>query len=261
MVIFIIKDMEEFIMKKKILVTSLSLVLLLSLAGCNAPAKDTGADTGSDIASSESTTGDDTTAEKVTTTEAPQVPNLELTDGVVNGNRYENDSFGVAFTIPEGFEEDTASFKENPSLEADPNYNPDYYLADFFGFYPPSDTSQSGASVSVSYCELTPEEATKSTEEIVKDRLEYFNDPDCFTWQEYVAGDQTYYGILWTYYMEDTTDLSLYMQEIYIVRDNKVMNLCVTSTGLSSDDSYNISANSELVEQYTEAILNSLELY
>lgn len=252
-------------MKKKILVTSLSLVLLLSLAGCNAPAKDTGADTGSDIASSESTTGDDTTAEKVTTTEAPQVPNLELTDGVVNGNRYENDSFGVAFTIPEGFEEDTASFKENPSLEADPNYNPDYYLADFFGFYPPSDTSQSGASVSVSYCELTPEEATKSTEEIVKDRLEYFNDPDCFTWQEYVAGDQTYYGILWTYYMEDTTDLSLYMQEIYIVRDNKVMKLQVSSEGehvsISSGDSYNISANSELVEQYTEAILNSLELY
>lgn len=252
-------------MKKKLLVTSLSLVLLLSLAGCNAPAKDTGADTGSDIASSESTTGDDTTAEKVTTTEAPQVPNLELTDGVVNGNRYENDSFGVAFTIPEGFEEDTAYFKENSSVEDDPNCNPDYYLADFYGYYPSSDTSHSGAYVSVSYRELTPEEATKSTEEIVKDRLAYFNDSDCFTWQEYVAGDQTYYGILRTDYMEDTTDLSLYSQEIYIVRDNKVMNLRVLSVGLSGSSSYSgsfkISANSELVEQYTEAILNSLELY
>ena len=252
-------------MKKKLLVTSLSLVLLLSLAGCNAPAKDTGADTGSDIASSESTTGDDTTAEKVTTTEAPQVPNLELTDGVVNGNRYENDSFGVAFTIPEGFEDHTDSIKETPYLEADPNYNPDYCLTDFYGFYPSSDTSQSSVSVFVSYCELTPEEATKSTEEIVKDRLAYFNDSDCFTWQEYVAGDQTYYGILWTYYWEEITDLSQYMQEIYIVRDNKVMKLQVSSEGehvsISSGDSYNISANSELVEQYTEAILNSLELY
>lgn len=253
-------------MKKKILVTSLSLVLLLSLAGCNAPAKDTGADTGSDIASSESTTGDDTTAEKVTTTEAPQVPNLELTDGVVNGNRYENDSFGVAFTIPEGFEENTVSFKEAPSVEEDPNYNPDYYLADFFGYYPSSDITQSAVSVSVSYRELTPEEATKSTEEIVKDRLAYFNNSDCFTWQEYVAGDQTYYGILWTdYYMEDTTDLSQYIQKIYIVRDNKVMNLSVSSAGghisHSSGDSYYLSVNSELVEQYTEAILNSLELY
>lgn len=246
-------------MKKKILVTSLSLVLLLSLAGCNAPAKDTGADTGSDIASSDSTTGDDTTAEKVTTTEAPQVPNLELTDGVVNGNRYENDSFGVAFTIPEGFEEDTASFKEAPSVEEDPNYNPDYYLADFYGYYPSSDTSHSGASVSVSYRELTPKEATKSTEEIVKDRLAYFNDSDIFTWQEYVAGDQTYYGILWTNYREDTTDPYLYLQEIYIVRDNKVMNLCVSSSDISVSSS--TSANSELVEQYTEAILNSLELY
>lgn len=195
-------------MKKKILVTGLSLVLFLSLAGCNAPAKDTGADTGSDIASSESTTGDDTTAEKVTTTEAPQVPNLELTDGVVNGNRYENDSFGVAFTIPEGFEDHTASINETPPLEDDPNYNPDYYLADFFGYYPSSDTSQSNVYVSVSYLELTPEEATKSTEEIVKDRLAHFNDSDCFTWQEYVAGDQTYYGILWTYYMEEIADLS-----------------------------------------------------
>lgn len=258
MVIFIIKDMEEFIMKKKILVTSLSLVLLLSLAGCNAPAKDTGADTGSDIASSASTTGDDTTAEKVTTTEAPQVPNLELTDGVVNGNRYENDSFGVAFTIPEGFEDDTASFKEAPGFEADPNYNPDYYLADFCGYCPPSDTSQGAVYVSVSYCELTPKEATKSTEEIVKDRLAYINNSDCFTWQEYVAGDQTYYGILYTDYMEDTTDFSEYVQKIYIVRDNKVMDLCVSSY---HNDFYNTSANSELVEQYTEAILNSLELY
>ena len=60
--------------------------------------------------------------------------------------------------------------------------------------------------------------------------------------------------------MEDATVLSQYMQEIYIVRDNKVMNLCVSSTGVSGD--YNTtSANSELVEQYTEAILNSLELY
>lgn len=246
-------------MKKKILVTSLSLVLLLSLAGCNAPAKDTGADTGSDIASSASPTGDDTTAEKVTTTEAPQVPNLELTDGVVNGNHYENDSFGVAFTIPEGFEEDTASFKETPAVEADPNYNPDYYLADFFGYYPPSDTSHSSASVSVSYLELTSKEATKSTEEIVKDRLKYFNDSDIFTWQEYVAGDQTYYGILWTNYREDTIDPYLYSQEIYIVRDNKVMNLHVSSSDISVSSS--TSANSELVEQYTEAILNSLELY
>ena len=52
------------------------------------------------------------------------------------------------------------------------------------------------------------------------------------------------------------------MYEIYIIRDNKVMKLCVVSAGMSdgSDGATTIQANSEMVDQYTQEILNSLEL-
>ena len=80
------------------------------------------------------------------------------------------------------------------------------------------------------------------------------------TWQEYEAGDQTYYGSLCVY--NDGDLLRQYMYEIYIIRDNKVMKLCVVSAGMSdgSDGATTIQANSEMVDQYTQEILNSLEL-
>lgn len=114
--------------------------------------------------------------------------------------------------------------------------------------------------MSVCYVELTQAEAVKSTEEIVKDRIEYLN--GSITWQEYEAGDQTYYGSLCVY--NDGDLLRQYMHEIYIIRDNKVMKLCVCSTGGvmsgGSDGETTIQANSEMVDQYTQEILNSLEL-
>lgn len=251
-------------MKRKLLATGLLFALLLSTTACGATSDPTGQDTNNDTASvSDMTEADDTSAGD-TTEELPQVANLELTEGVVNGNRYENDSFGVAFTLPEGFEEDTADYKTGDFWENDPNYNPDYCLPDFYGFYYFPDTSQS-VSVSVSYVELTPGEAVKSTEEIVKDRLEYFNDSDHYTLQEHVIGDQTYYGTLWI--DADGELVNAYMQYVYIVRDNKVMKLCVYGAGgvytHESDGkttTMTVQANTEVVEQYTQEILNSLEL-
>lgn len=211
-------------MKRNILGTDLLFTLLLSATACGATSESTGQDTNNDTASvSEMAEAEDTATED-TTEELPQVANLELIEGVVNGNRYENDSFGVAFTIPEGFKDITDDYKTGAYLEADPNCNPDYILPDFEESY----TSQS-VHMSVSYVELTPEETVKSTEEIARDRLEYFNDSDRFTWQEYLVGDQTYYVILWTY--DDGTLLNQYMQEIHVARDNKVMKLCVSSMG------------------------------
>lgn len=195
-------------MKRKLLATGLLFALLLSTTACGATAESTGQDTNNDTASaSEITEAEDTTAED-TTEELPQVANLELTEGVVNGNRYENDSFGVAFTIPEGFKDLTTDFKTTEHLEfTPPGYNPDYSL------------------------------------------------------QEYTIGDQTYYGIL--AYANDGGTSSYRIENVYIIRDNKVMNIYVFSMGevVHYDNSTETNEpNLEAVEQYTQEILNSLEL-
>lgn len=214
-------------MKRKLLATGLLFALLLSTTACGATAESTGQDTNNDTASaSEITEAEDTTAED-TTEELPQVANLELTEGVVNGNRYENDSFGVAFTLPEGFVDTTASFKTIEHLESDPGYNPDYYLPDFCGSYYFPDTSE--VLLSVVYLELIPEEAAKSTVEIVKDKLELCNDSEHYSLQEYTIGDQTHYGIL--AYANDGGISSYRIEYVYIIRDNKVMEICVLSMG------------------------------
>lgn len=250
-------------MKRKLLATGLLFALLLSTTACGATAESTGQDTNNDTASaSEITEAEDTAAED-TTEELPQVANLELTEGVVNGNRYENDSFGVAFTIPEGLTDDTANSKTVEASEDDPNYNQDYYLLDYAGvqfFFDDDVYCNTYLCMYVTYVELLPEEAAKSDEEIVRDSIQYLESklPHIeYVQQEHVIGTQTYYGYLGTSYNNDGALLSLYEHAIYIIRDNKVMKIEIYSNGSITDNS---PAYSDLVDQYTQEILNSLEL-
>lgn len=79
--------------------------------------------------------------------------------------------------------------------------------------------------------------------------------------QEYTIGDQTYYGIL--AYANDGGTSSYRIENVYISRDNKVMNIYVSSMGevVHYDNSTETNEpNLEAAEQYTQEILNSLEL-